>query len=195
MSSKVTFNIETKNSKWKIVRENLFYINNTIRFQDVKMRKVSTTTETTTLDQPIDDEISISEFSIFPNIKKSKILKSSKNHDYALEYFKETKNARETRRRLSLPSVIYKRTKFNFSDIVNRLGQIHEIESEITKPKYEPTYQLGPKIRFNSLIAQTVIQQLLSNFLSIINVSQLMSSQSSVKSSMDHLCTQSKTIY
>ena len=165
------------------------------------------------------DVISISEFSIAPSaqtryttsnensrgkvktlklgpIKKFNSIKQLLQKDeHMRQYMLETKNARDERSKFKLPPIPHlthtsrPNTKWNqlYNSLFYKFKNIEEFEEG---PKYEPTYQLEPNVKFSSRKAQPLIQNLLNGFLDIINVQQVMSSQSSIKSAMDHLCTQ-----
>ncbi len=167
------------------------------------------------------DVISISEFSIAPSgqerrtvshensrstvrsINKTVFKKFNSNmqltnkDEHMQKYLFETRNGREIRRKIGLPPIQqFHRKSFSLTRLnpLNEFlfGRLKKIEESDEKLRYQPTYQLGPKTKFNSRMAQPLIQELLNNFIDIINVEQVMSSRSSIKSALDHLCTLSE---
>lgn len=209
VSFKSPVNPSNAAQKWDIVRKNLSKIASGMaqktNLNEIEETKPAKGKSHEANFSEFSEEISISEFSITPSydkiIKPLKLVpdkrRSSRLYDdYIQQYMKETKDARDLRRKLHLPfsnnTPETTRTRWNFFEL-SRLKLIERPEP--VYPKYQPTYQLGPKIKFNSTIAENIIQDLLDTFLSIVNVNQVMSSQSTIKSSIDHFCTQSELTF
>ena len=143
----------------------------------------------------------VKSFRIAPKKFYSTKLHAIQTDEHMQKYMQETRNARDARRKLRLPPIqqqqqFQRRPSIGFGKwhplhnfLFDRLIKIEE-KDEIGR--YEPTYQLGPKTKFDSRRAQPLIQELLSNFISVINVEQVMSSQSSIKTALDNLCTRSE---
>lgn len=211
--TKVSFDLKTRVmntksksalKKWDIIRRNLTNITKKPADTESVNIKFSSTVHSYTNE----NEDIISEFSIAPSRDRTlsnetskrslvfKLLPDRKTNrnkdDYLNEYLRDTQQARDQRKNLNFPSISNHfdrtRNRWNFFEL-RKLKIIDEIEAD--RPRYAPSYRLKPKIKFNSLIAQSIIHEILNNLLSIINVNQVMSSPSAIKSSMDHLCTQS----
>ncbi len=167
------------------------------------------------------DGISISEFSFAPtkttnqtqqkvNLKlrrksatgRQRVLSfNSQGSDdtYLRQYLVDTEKARITGQTLRLPaanknrtSPILKSKNLDFYSNFSNLQKGIQEEEEQTD-LYEPTYRTDPKEKIDQALIQDKITSILSNFLKNINITQTMSSKSSVKSCLENLTTKIKT--
>lgn len=162
-----------------------------------------------------DDGVSISEYSIAPtrvssqNFSKQNLSKlrrkfagrirniSQASQDtediYLRQYIKETENNRMLDQNIHLP-LIHGRSQPSPSmhskvfDLFTNFSNLHTgILEEEEYVRLEPTYRTGPNETIKMSLAEDKVRDILLKFLNNINVTQMMSSRSSVKSSMENL--------
>ncbi len=84
-----------------------------------------------------------------------------------------------------------KSKRYTIFDVSSIRGAESIDNSVITQ--FEPTYQMEPKIKVNQIKAEQIIRNVLNNFIEHIFNSEMMSSESSIKTGLSHLSTTIKS--
>jgi hypothetical protein len=192
--------------------------NNSNNYNDARSRS---RIKETVIEQDNGDVVTVSQFTVAPNVvkkvnsnsyPKSVLSKSTNsntetlthhqkrmtiiNDEFHNQYMKDTSKWRLIRTNIGLPSLrnqsVFKR--LSGIDLVMKFKKDkNETLSEDFRPTYEPTYRLQPVLKFDRAKAEDIISKVLATFLCNMFNSTLMSSETGVKSFIEHLSTTIKT--